>query len=203
MRTFSLMAVLAALFLHPCSASAQSSGQDPVHVAIDLTPELLERGVHGTVLLQADVNPEDRVAQLIVVESSGSGELDDFAISKLDNAPVSPNLLDEENRSLTLEVDLYAFDIGMDFARSYSCLQAVRDHDWYLAGNPDETIERGKYYHMFGGLAIVTEREEMAFAMRPDTREQAWLAALERCRTDGEFSFFAALIVAGNGGENP
>ncbi|HTN15499.1 MAG TPA: energy transducer TonB [Sphingomonadaceae bacterium] len=176
---------------------AQNSETDPVKFVLPLSPDLTERGVHGTVTLRATVSAENKVESATVLQTSGSQELDDYAQSRIVGTPVAPEVLKNGERTLALEVDLYAFRMGLDLLSSYSCSQMVRDNDWYVGNHPGERFEQGKFFRIFVGLAFVSGRKDLAFMIKPDIRDRAWLAAIERCRKDGAQLFTNALVVAG------
>lgn len=177
-------------------ANAQDAAE-PVSVQVPLTDEMKARGVHGTVLLNAAIGEDGRIETLELAESSGSEELDAYAIERLGNAPVGAELLEDGNRSLVLEIDMYAYRLGTDFGSTYLCGQSVRDHAWFQNQQPGGGIEKGKLYHFIGGLALLSQRDEIRPLLNPERRELAWNIALEACNAYPEERFLAVLIRAG------
>lgn len=190
-----IFAVIAALF--GPSLNAQVRDSKPVPVQLSLTEEMIERGVHGTIIFTATVDAQNKIAALDVDQGSGSVELDEYAAEKLMGGGVASDLFDPDVRTLQLEVELYSYDLGLNFGGDYFCEQAVRDHDWFRTIKPDEEFDRGRFYNFVGGMALISQRKEIHHLRKPENRDAAWRVALQACRDRPDEPFMGLVIRAG------
>lgn len=197
-RHFGCLACFASLLSWSTMASAQQENTLPeAEIWLPLSHELRMQGVHGELILKADLAAEQEVSGSAIEKSSGSQMLDEFVITALETDGLPDPYTVNSAFSARLKVKLYAFNMSTTAGREYSCDQAVRDYDWHRAtfGDKDWVNPLISY---FIGLSALSSRKEVKFLKTREGTSRAIEGAIEKCRSDASSEFVSEFLRAGN-----
>jgi hypothetical protein len=182
---------------------AQLIAQEPDRLpeadfSLPLSDELVIVGAHGELIVTALLSPDHIVTEIVVEQSTGSVELDEYAISylRLNGMPDTHSVSRKLNARLTIK--LYSFTMDFPIGGGYHCQQAVRDFDWYMQIHGENADWSNPLISFYGGASILTDRPEVQFLRNPNSRRAAIHESIAACRNRPESLFLRELLLAGN-----
>lgn len=193
MKTMSKMATLAGLALALPQALSASQADATKELTLNLVPtdEQREQGVHGDIELHGDFTENLRFANLVVVKSTGSAELDAWYLERLKGAGVASTEANQRFNRVEIKLSLQNVEYDDGIRINYPCLQAVRDADWAKANVSDWKVENEFLYRGVHGLfyMILADDADAFRAFAHEDFAELWLATIEQCRTTPETQF--------------
>lgn len=173
--------------------------KDRKRVFVHITPsqELFDLEAYGKVEFDVWLNHETGEQTIEVSSGSGFDAVDAYTREKVSLVDVAKVVPDLKRKRLTIIAQVSRFNKASTAFEGYLCAQAVREHDWYLAANPEKELEKNYLYNWLTGLALTSRDRRLEFAMNDELYSAAWLAAIESCQKTPRASFVSVLVDVG------
>jgi TonB family protein len=177
---------------------AFKSGPDPV-----LPESAKAAGVHGKVEIAFIIDVEGKPAEISVVKSSRSPELDGIAVAAVKASLYEP-AKDKDGKPIALRVVTPTTFSAVHIPGKtggilyYDCAQFLRDEQWWAATWPGE---KSYIYNMSLGAVVIATRGSMSDSktLLTTVREfgESWQKAKDGCAKEPEMLFVDALKPGG------
>ncbi|HYE45328.1 MAG TPA: energy transducer TonB [Caulobacter sp.] len=186
------------------TAGAAEPGPSPPKVVSsntpDLPPDLRAKGHQGEVRLTGIVKADGSLADVQVRTSSGSAELDAFAVKAFERWQFSPARDadgDPIDQRVSTTLEFWADEL-MTLGEK-TCAEFVADIDWRRATFPGQPDTGMRLYNLVGGMFLMGGPNrafptQASFDRAHKALPLAWPRTYEACRLNPKDRFLAVLI---------
>lgn len=196
--------LLAAPLLLASLPAAGQPGPTPPEVVSRYEPglpaDLRAKGHQGEVRVSGTVKASGDLTDIKVISSSGSADLDAFAVKAFQRWRFKPGLDAAGvpvDRRVSTGFEFWAD--GLETLGKKSCAEFVADIAWHRATFPDKADHDMRLYNLIGGMFLLggpnkafPSDEAMRRALK--ALPAAWPRTYEACQTRPKTPFFAVLI---------